>query len=115
MASDRWSSRPGFLLATVGAAVDLGNIWRFAAVLAANGGGAYLVPYLLAAFGLAVVMPTVFALPIGLVVYAATLPGWERAVGFPFTPDFAVLADPGLWSAAVGQVFSSRRSARASC
>lgn len=97
----RWSSRPGFLLATVGAAVDLGNIWRFAAVLAANGGGAYLVPYLLAAFG--------------LVVYAATFPGRERAVGFPFTPDFAVLADPGLWSAAVGQVFSSGRSARAPC
>ena len=213
MGSDRWSSRLGFLLATVGAAVGLGNIWRFAAVLGANGGGAYLVPYLLAAFGLAVpmlvleltvgrtlrsdvvsafrrvdaaytalgwlvvggvllilsyylvltgwvfgfllswldgsattfsaftagwwpvgyfvvatvvtgvvvargvrsgiermatvVMPTVFALLLGLAVYAATLPGWGRAVGFLFTPDFALLADPGLWSAAVGQVFFS--------
>lgn len=54
MAADRWSSRVGFLLAAVGAAVGLGNIWRFAAVLGTNGGGAYLVPYLLAAFGLAV-------------------------------------------------------------
>jgi outer membrane protein assembly factor BamB len=50
MAADRWSSRVGFLLAAVGAAVGLGNIWRFAAVLGTNGGGAYLVPYLLAAF-----------------------------------------------------------------
>ncbi|AZH26293.1 sodium-dependent transporter [Haloplanus aerogenes] len=56
MASDRWSSRLGFLLATTGAAVGLGNIWRFSAVLGANGGGAYLVPYLLAAFSLAVPM-----------------------------------------------------------
>ena len=213
MASDRWSSQLGFLLATVGAAVGLGNIWRFAAVLGANGGGAYLVPYLLAAFSLAVpmlvlelavgrtlrsdvvsafrrvddaytalgwlvvggvllilsyylvltgwvfgfllswldgssttfstftagwwpvgyfvvatvvtgvvvargvrggiermanvVMPTVFALLFGLAVYAATLPGWWQAVGFLFTPDFTVLTDPGLWSAAVGQVFFS--------
>ncbi|MFW6448705.1 MAG: sodium-dependent transporter [Halobacteriota archaeon] len=51
---DRWSSRAGFLLAAVGAAVGLGNIWRFSAVVGQNGGGAYLVPYLLAAFGLAV-------------------------------------------------------------
>lgn len=213
MAADRWSSRVGFLLAAVGAAVGLGNIWRFAAVLGTNGGGAYLVPYLLAAFGLAVpllvlelsvgrtlrsdvvsafrsvdtaytalgwlvvggvllvlsyylvltgwvfgfllswldgsgttfaaftagwlpvgyfvvatvltgvvvargvrggiermanvVMPTVFALLIGLAVYAVTLPGWGRAADFLLTPDLTVLADPGLWSAAVGQVFFS--------
>jgi len=213
MASDRWSSGLGFLLATVGAAVGLGNIWRFSAVLGSNGGGAYLVPYLLAAFCLAVpmlvlelavgrtlrsdvvsafrsvdttytafgwlvvggvslilsyylvltgwvfgfllswlggsrttfatftagwlpvgyfvvatvltgaivargvrsgierlstvVMPTVFALLVALAVYAVTLPGWGRAVGFLFTPDLTVLVDPGLWSAAFGQVFFS--------
>lgn len=56
MAAERWSSRVGFLLATIGAAVGLGNVWRFSSVLGANGGGAYLVPYLLAAFGLAVPM-----------------------------------------------------------
>ncbi|GAA0649445.1 sodium-dependent transporter [Salarchaeum japonicum] len=54
MATERWSSRLGFLLATVGAAVGLGNIWRFSAVVGTNGGGAYLVPYLLAAFVCAV-------------------------------------------------------------
>lgn len=213
MATEQWSSRLGFLLATVGAAVGLGNIWRFSAVLGANGGGAYLVPYLLAAFVCAVpllvlelavgralrtdvvsafrsvdatyaplgwlvvggvvlilsyylvltgwvlgfllvwlagiettfaaftdswlpvgyfvvatvltgavvslgvrggiermaklVMPTVFAVLVGLAAYGATLSGWGDAVSFLFTPDRSVLGDPGLWSAAFGQVFFS--------
>ncbi|WP_276259782.1 sodium-dependent transporter [Haloglomus litoreum] len=52
--AEQWSSRLGFVLATVGAAVGLGNIWRFPAVVGRNGGGAYLVPYLFAAFAFAV-------------------------------------------------------------
>lgn len=213
MTSERWSSRLGFLLATVGAAVGLGNIWRFSAVLGANGGGAYLVPYLLAAFVCAVpllvlelsvgralrtdvvsafrtvkadytvlgwivaggvllilsyylvltgwvlgflvswlvgsqtvfstftnswlpvgyfvvatvltggivslgvrdgiermarvVMPVVFVILAALALYATTLTEWNRAVAFLFTPDFSVLDDPGIWSAAFGQVFFS--------
>ena len=54
MATERWSSRLGFLLATVGAAVGLGTVWRFSAVVGQNGGGAYLLPYLLAAVTCAV-------------------------------------------------------------
>lgn len=213
MASDQWSSRLGFLLATVGAAVGLGNVWRFSAVLGTNGGGAYLVPYLLAvllcaipmlvleltvgrtlrtdvvsAFGTVkieyaafgwivvggvflilsyylvltgwvlgflvswigatrmtftaftsswlpigyficvtiltgaivslgvrggiermakIVMPTVFGLIAVLALYATTLAEWDQAITFLFTPDLSVLDDPGLWSAAFGQVFFS--------
>ncbi|WP_311173756.1 sodium-dependent transporter [Halobellus ordinarius] len=213
MVTERWGSRLGFLLATVGAAVGLGNIWRFSAVVGQNGGGAYLVPYLIAAFVCAVpllvlelavgrrlrtdvvsafrsvkpeytafgwlvtggvllvlsyylvltgwvfgfliswlggtettfgaftagwepvgyfvgatvltggvvslgvrdgiermakvVMPTVFAILLGLALYAVTLPAWGQAARFLFTPRFSVLTDAGIWSAAFGQVFFS--------
>lgn len=43
-----WSSRPGFILAAIGSAVGIGNIWRFSTVVGQNGGGAYLIPYLTA-------------------------------------------------------------------
>ncbi len=41
-----WSSKPAFLLATVGAAVGLGNLWRFPFVAGENGGGAFVLVYL---------------------------------------------------------------------
>ncbi|RQD81179.1 MAG: sodium-dependent transporter, partial [Methanocalculus sp. MSAO_Arc2] len=45
-----WSSRLGFILASIGSAVGIGNIWRFSTVVGQNGGGAYLIPYLTAVF-----------------------------------------------------------------
>lgn len=43
-----WSSRTTFILAVVGSAVGLGNLWRFPYIAYANGGGAFLIPYLIA-------------------------------------------------------------------
>lgn len=44
----QWGSRAGFIMAAVGSAVGLGNIWRFPAVAYENGGGAFFLPYLFA-------------------------------------------------------------------
>ncbi|MFB6124028.1 MAG: sodium-dependent transporter [Haloferacaceae archaeon] len=47
MARETWATRVGFILAAMGSAVGLGNIWRFPWMTAENGGGAFLVVYLL--------------------------------------------------------------------
>lgn len=45
-----FSSRKMFILAAIGSAVGLGNIWRFPYIAYENGGGAFLLPYLVAIF-----------------------------------------------------------------
>ncbi|MFN3514672.1 MAG: sodium-dependent transporter [Phenylobacterium sp.] len=42
-----WSSRAAFVLAAVGSAVGLGNLWRFPSEAGANGGGAFVLIYVL--------------------------------------------------------------------
>lgn len=43
----KWASNVEFLLASTGMSIGLGNIWRFPYVAYENGGGAFLLPYLL--------------------------------------------------------------------
>ncbi len=55
---EQWSSRTGFLLAAVGSAVGLGNMWRFSYLTAENGGAAFVALY--------IVMTLLIGLPVML-------------------------------------------------
>ncbi len=45
---EHWGSQLGFILASAGSAVGLGNIWKFPYITGENGGGAFVLVYLLA-------------------------------------------------------------------
>jgi len=45
---ENWKSRKGFIFAAAGAAIGLGNLWRFPFQAYKNGGGAFLLPYFVA-------------------------------------------------------------------
>ncbi len=57
-ARENWGSRFGFIMATAGSAVGLGNIWKFPYETGSNGGGAFLILYVIfvLVFGLSLVM-----------------------------------------------------------
>jgi NSS family neurotransmitter:Na+ symporter len=47
-ASENWSGRLAFILASIGAAVGLGNIWKFPYTLGSSGGSAFVLVYVIA-------------------------------------------------------------------
>lgn len=51
---DNWGSRLGIIMAVAGSAIGLGNFLRFPAKAAANGGGAFMIPYFISLFLLGV-------------------------------------------------------------
>ncbi|VAW64855.1 Sodium-dependent transporter, SNF family [hydrothermal vent metagenome] len=57
----QWSNRMAFILAATGSAVGLGNIWKFPYITGENGGGAFVLVYLLciAAIGIPIMMAEV--------------------------------------------------------
>jgi NSS family neurotransmitter:Na+ symporter len=50
----QWSSRLAFVLAATGSAVGLGNIWKFPYITGENGGGAFVLVYLLCIFAIGI-------------------------------------------------------------
>jgi len=69
----QWSSQLGFILAAAGSAVGLGNIWRFPYMAGKNGGGAFILVYLLCVIGL--------GLPVMLVEISLGRATQKNAVG----------------------------------
>lgn len=57
----RWTNRFSYMLAATGAAVGLGNIWKFPYIMGENGGGAFVLVYLLCilAIGIPIMMAEV--------------------------------------------------------
>ncbi len=51
---ESWSSRFAFIAVSMGATVGLGNLWRFPTEAGNNGGGAFVIVYLIAVFAFAV-------------------------------------------------------------
>lgn len=86
---DGFGTRWGFILACIGSAVGMGNIWMFPRRVAAYGGGTFLVPYLLFVFLIAssgVIGEMAFGRaarsgPIGAFEQAVTRRGLNRRVG----------------------------------
>jgi len=54
IASQQWSSRFMFIIAATGAAVGLGNIWKFPYIMGQHGGGAFMLVYLACIFAIGI-------------------------------------------------------------
>ncbi len=68
---ENWGSRIGFLLTAIGCAVGLGNLWRFPFVCYKNGGGAFLIPYIIATIVIAIPL-VIFEMSLGQITKKAT-------------------------------------------
>ena len=75
---EQWGSRYGFVLATIGGAVGIGNIWRFSYVAGENGGAVFLFIYL--AFVFLIGVPLIIAeLAIGRYAQGDAISAFETA------------------------------------
>ncbi len=78
--NDNWSSRVGFILASMGMAFGAGNIWRFPRVVAANDGGPFLIAFFVATIVWAVPM-LMIEMIMGKTTRQGTIGAFKKFVG----------------------------------
>ena len=79
---ETWGSRFGFIMATAGFAVGLGNIWRFPYIVGQNGGGAFLLVYV--AFAILIGIPLFTAeMSLGRKTQLTPIAGMRKLTGKP--------------------------------
>ena len=82
---EQWSSRVGFILATAGFSVGLGNIWRFPYLAGENGGGAFLLVYV--AFAILIGIPLMTAeISLGRRAQLTPIAGMQQLTGSRTSP-----------------------------
>ena len=82
---EQWSSRIGFILATAGFSIGLGNIWRFPYLAGENGGGAFLLVYV--AFAVMIGIPLMTAeVGLGRKTQLTPIAGMARLTGSKTSP-----------------------------
>lgn len=82
---EHWGSRLGFIMATAGSAIGLGSLWRFPYITGQNGGGAFVLLYL------------VFTLLIGLPIFLGELIIGRASQKSPVKA-YSELSNSGQWS-----------------
>ena len=89
--SDQFSGRLGLIFASIGAAIGTGNIWRFPRMVGANGGGTFLIPWLIFLFA--------WSIPLVIAEYAMGKRSRTGTIGTFRIFGGKKLAWMGLWTA----------------
>jgi NSS family neurotransmitter:Na+ symporter len=82
---ETWGSRFGFIMATAGYAVGLGNIWRFSYTVGENGGGAFLIVYVACAVLIGIPLLTA-EISLGRKTQLTPIAGMEKLTGSATSP-----------------------------
>jgi len=100
---EQWASRLGFLMAAIGSSVGLGNLWRFSAEAGQNGGGAFVLIYLLCVLFIGVpVLVSEFIIGRGSNAASAVKSVEDLASRSGVSKYWSLLAWIGMFSAFVG-------------